>query len=208
MRTTTLACMLLTAIAGVPAGLLHADLTPRQECLAACAARIAACTSACGAFGDLEAGCRRAVLRRCRREGTATCAASPTGESCADPRPLAVSSTLDGSLPDDTDAATDDLTPSCVVSPGGRDRVYAITNPRTTEVAFLAAAVIDADFDAVISVRSPCGSELMCANDGGVGATEFAYATMPVPPLGTVYVVVDGATADAAGSFTVNFAFE
>jgi len=133
----------------------------------------------------------------------------PTGESCADVLPLVVSPTLDGSTVGATSGAADDLTGSCVVHPGGRDRVYAVTNPRATEVAFLSAAVIPVGFDAILSIRSRCGepqAELACANLGGAGTTEIASATMP--PLATFYLNVDGAGADQAGSFTLTFSFE
>jgi len=133
----------------------------------------------------------------------------PTGESCAEALPLPVSPTLDGSIVGDTSGAADDLSGSCLLDSGGRDRVYAITNPRATEVAFLSAAVIPGGFDGVLSIRSRCAeppTELACANGGGAGATEIASATMP--PSATFYVIVDGAAADQAGSFTLTFSFE
>jgi hypothetical protein len=190
----------------------------RRECLAACVARIAACASTCGEFGQLASSCRRAVLRRCRLEGPSTCEAPtgtttttmpPTGDTCADAAELPVSPTLDGSVMGSTTGAQDDLSGSCAAAAGGRDRVYAVTNPRATNVAFLTAAVIPDGFDPVLYIRTSCAeaaSEGACSNAGGAGATEIASA--PMPPGATFYVIVDGAAADQAGSFTLTVSFE
>jgi hypothetical protein len=96
-----------------------------------------------------------------------------------------------------------------VLDSGGHDRVYAVTNPRAAEVAFLSAAVIPSGFDAVLSIRSSCpeaSAERACANVGGPAATEIANAAMP--PSATFYLLVDAAGAEQAGSFTLTFSFE
>ena len=41
----------------------------RQECLTACEERIARCVQVCGPYAVPDSNCRRAVLKRCRREG-------------------------------------------------------------------------------------------------------------------------------------------
>jgi hypothetical protein len=215
--TGAVACMVVAVLAGLHDDWSHAQTSRRQECLAACAVRIAACTTTCNEFGDLGAGCRRAVLRRCRLEGPSTCAGPtttsttipPTGEGCADAVPLAVSPTLDGSTTGDTRGAADDLGASCIASSGGRDRVFAVTNPRATEVGFLTAGVITSGFDAVLSIRSSCpelSAERACSNSGGPGATEIASA--PMPPSATFYLMVDGAGPVQAGTFILTFSFE
>lgn len=57
----------------------------RQRCALACADEIAACVSTCGAYGDddlFSRTCRRAVYKRCQREGTQACSAPPGTEAC------------------------------------------------------------------------------------------------------------------------------
>ena len=67
----------MVALASITAALAgHATAASKKKvCRDACAGLVAACTAsaAAGGFGDLAKGCAKAVLRRCRAEGTAAC---------------------------------------------------------------------------------------------------------------------------------------
>lgn len=69
MRLVIIA-VLSTALA-LPAG----AVSKGKECRQACSALIATCTksTAAAGFGNLTTACKRAVLKRCRREGPAVC---------------------------------------------------------------------------------------------------------------------------------------
>lgn len=87
----------------------------------------------------------------------------------------------------------------------GADRVFEI---ELTEDADLTLRV-EAAFNAIVRVlKKPCGGktldEMTCENKVGAGATE----TLLLPDLapGKYYVVVDGASANAKGDFTLSAA--
>jgi hypothetical protein len=49
-----------------------------RACVAACGARIADCSNTCATFANLAKSCRKQVLKRCAREGLATCSGGAT----------------------------------------------------------------------------------------------------------------------------------
>jgi hypothetical protein len=74
------ACGLVLA---APIDPVNAD--SRQLCVQACADEIAACVSTCSAYGDdgvFSRACRRAVYKRCRREGAQVCTPPPGTDPC------------------------------------------------------------------------------------------------------------------------------
>ena len=61
------------ALAGAPA---HAKAPSKRECRQACEAGINVCMNSCGDFGTSEnfrRTCKKAVIKRCKREGTGFC---------------------------------------------------------------------------------------------------------------------------------------
>jgi hypothetical protein len=85
MRLALVGLVLVTLV--LPAG---ARSKRKQQCKRACGGMIAACAAGTGAagFGNLARGCRKAVLKRCKKEGTAACGAFcgngvvDAGEAC------------------------------------------------------------------------------------------------------------------------------
>ncbi len=89
-----------------------------------------------------------------------------------------------------------------LASPGcggdGAEVVYALTIDETTS---LELALETSGLDAVVSVRRDCLDD---ASEVGCAAAPFESLIVgPLDP-GTYYVVVDGATAEASGDFTVS----
>jgi hypothetical protein len=62
------ATLLAAAAPAAPAGAASG-----KQCRQACRTTIAACAERARQFGDLARACRRAVVKRCRRQGTASC---------------------------------------------------------------------------------------------------------------------------------------
>jgi hypothetical protein len=84
MRLVTILMMLL--VLTVPAG----AASKRKQCKQACQGMITACTTMTSAlgFGNVKKGCKKAVLKRCKKEGPAVCGAfcgdgvAGAGEAC------------------------------------------------------------------------------------------------------------------------------
>ena len=213
-RTGGLAAFLCMLVAAAPSG----AVSRRKECATACPPAIAVCTSACGDFGVLEASCRRAVLKGCRREGAAYCVARavtttsytvttttrPTtttttlvpGDSCVTPLPLVVGTTVTG----DTSAYTDSGGGFCAQA-STPDVVYAIS---IMEAGTLFVTLSSA-WDGVLYFRGTCDdpdTEFACANNQPAGVDEVL--AIGVDASSTYYVYVDGAQDGDFGSFTLN----
>jgi len=209
--------------------LAHAGVASRADCAAACVLTIAQCSSTCGAFANLNAPCRRGVLKRCQREGVAVCAPPtttvtttlqpattviatttthktttstlpPTGTSCANPRTLAVPATVVG----DTSVGTDHGPGSgCMQNSESPDLIYTVV-PSSDGTLTLS---LTSDWDGGLYVRTDCGdpqTELVCTDALGNDATEVLNVTVTG---GTTYwVYVDGYTSESLGSYELTSA--
>jgi hypothetical protein len=215
-----LACALFASEAG-------AASASRSDCVAACAVLVSQCSVTCGAFAEMNLACRRAIVKRCRREGTAICASPttstvttttaavsstthastttthgpttsttvPSGLDCANPRPLAVGTTVSG----DTGGGTDHGPGvGCMQNSQSPDLVYAVVpDADGTLVLSLTSA-----WDGGLYVRTTCddpGTELACQDVLGENATEVLE--LGVTGGTTYYVWVDGYTSDSYGSY-------
>lgn len=213
------------AVAGLALSFLVAAGAPdahgasrRSECAQACAARIAQCASTCGQFTNLEAACRRGILKRCRREGpgmcetpttstsststvtttTRTTTTRPPGESCTQPLGLTIPETVNG---DTTDRIDNGAGRSCMTNPDGPDLVYRLVPAATGTLRF----TINSAWDSGIYVRTTCDdpeTEVACVDQQGGGTDEVVdvAVTAGVP----YWVFVDGYTGDQFGAFTMS----
>jgi len=85
----------------------------------------------------------------------------------------------------------------------GPDRVFEIELLQDADLNLR----VEAAFNAILRVlKKPCsaeaGDELTCENEVGAGATESLL--LPDLPAGKYYLVVDGASANAKGDFTLS----
>ncbi len=94
--------------------------------------------------------------------------------------------------------------PSSCVAESGPELVYALTATQTG--ALDVSLVEDSGAPLSISVRTDCASddaEIACSDAYLPGTGNQKYLTVPITQGQTVFVVVDGDGASAAGSFTV-----
>jgi hypothetical protein len=209
-----------------------AGTSSRAECTAACGITIAQCATTCSAFANLNAACRRAVLKRCQREGVAVCAPPtstvtttlapssttahptttthgqttsttlPTGSSCATPRPLAVGTTASG----DTGGGNDHGPGvGCMQNAEAPDLIYVVV-PDTDGTLVLS---LTSEWDGGLYVRTACdepSSEIVCIDSLGENATEVLQVAVTAgTPL---YVYVDGYTTESSGYYELTSALE
>lgn len=229
MRRVLLMAIMVVSITTSPA---PAGMASRAECAAACSVTIARCASTCGAFASLNGPCRRGVLKRCQREGLEVCAppptttvtttlasasttvhpttthapttstTTPTGLSCATPRPLAIGTTVNG----DTSSGTDHGPGvGCMQNAEAPDLVYAVV-PGADGTLVLS---LTSEWDGGLYVRTTCdeaSSEIVCVDSLGENATEVLQVT--VAGGTTYYVYVDGYTSDSFGAYELTSALE
>ena len=190
----------------------------QKECADACAPLVTACGTTCGVFGFQEKSCRRAVLRRCRKEGVVACTTPtttirrsvttttrttstttstlpPMGDDCRRPFPLVL-----GTNSGDTSFASDSAGASCIPGPDTLDQVWTFTAPASGTLTL----TVTTDWDAVLHVRTTCddsGTEVACEDKFGGGTPEVRDVAVTA---GTTYFVwVDAYNSDAYGSYSL-----
>jgi hypothetical protein len=115
----------------------------------------------------------------------------------------AINITGNGTYAGSTGSATDTVAPSCTTGTGGRDVWYRFT---LTGRRLVYVDVADGNaWDSVIDIRTgtcAASTSVACNNDacGGVRSQWHGFLN-----AGTYYVVVDGASAAATGSFNLFF---
>jgi len=84
---------------------------------------------------------------------------------------------------------------------GARDLVYRFQAP---EAGLYEISTVGSDFDTLLSVRTGCdGEELACNDDVARGNTASALE-LTLEACQTIFIVVDGYNADAAGNVVLN----
>jgi hypothetical protein len=215
---------LLAVLAGLCLAAPAGAASRRKECSDACVVLVQACAQTCGRFADLEAACRKALLKRCRREGlevcnprlattttvattttrssTTTTTLGFTGDTCADPIPLAIGDTVSGDTSDNGDSGAGG---GCLAQADTLDEIYVVT----PDVSGTLVLTISSDWDSGIYVRGTCddpGSEIGCVDQQGGGTDELLQVS--VEGGSTYYVIVDGYTAEHYGPYTLTSAME
>jgi hypothetical protein len=220
--------MLLAALAvGLAAGDVDARPASRAECTAACAATIAQCSTTCGVFATMNAACRRAVLKRCQREGSFVC--SPPTTSTVTTTSGAASTTTHATSTTTHGPTTSSTTPTgfscaaprplaigaavtgdtgsgsdhgpgmnCMQNAAAPDLVYAVV-PAADGTLVLS---LTSEWDGGLYVRTTCddsATELVCQDALGDNATEVLQ--LGVTAGTTYYVWVDGYTTESFGSY-------
>lgn len=223
MRMATPVASLL-AVLVVAAAVEGGPRSPRRrDCLQVCAPLVAACSGVCGAFGVSDPSCRRAVLKRCHREGLAACSAVPTTvprtpttlrptttttstlplpDTCAAARPLVIGQVEFG---DTSFATAGDAGRACVANADTQDVVYTVVPPASGTLTL----TLSSEWDSGVYVRTSCGdplSELGCADAQGGGPDEVL--SVAVTAGVTYWVFVDGYTADQYGPFSLTVALQ
>jgi hypothetical protein len=210
-----------------------AGQTGRAECAAACAVTIAQCSATCGAFANLNAPCRRAVLKRCQREGVAVCTPPTTTTATTTLEPTTTTAfvtttthkpttsttaptgfscatprplTVGATVSGDTSSGSDHGPGvGCMQNAAAPDLIYVVV-PATDGTLVLS---LTSDWDGGLYVRTTCedpGSELVCTDVLGDNATEVLQVAVTA---GTpYYVYVDGYTSESFGSFDLSSALE
>ena len=220
--------LLVALVWGLTTAPARAGTASRAECAASCGVRIAECSTTCGVFANMNAACRRNVLKRCQREGVSVCAppttstattttapASTTTHVTPTTKPSTTSTTIAGGL---SCAAPRMLTIGTTVTGDtgtGTDHgpgVGCMQNSQSPDLVYVAVPPADgtlvlsltSDWDGGIYVRTVCddpGTELACEDVLGTAATEVLQLT--VTGGTTYYIYVDGYTTDSYGAYTL-----
>ena len=218
---------LIALALGLFATAADAGTASRAECTSACGVMIAQCSTTCGIFANMNVACRRALLKRCQREGMAICAPPTTSTVTTT---TAIASTTTHATTTTTHALnTSTSLPSglgCAVprplaigttvtgdTSGGSDHgpgMNCMQNAAAPDLVYVVVPGADgtlvlsltSEWDGGLYVRTTCddaGSELACQDVLGDNATEVLQ--LAVTAGTTYYVYVDGYTSDSFGPY-------
>jgi hypothetical protein len=131
-------------------------------------------------------------------------------EACVSPSALNLQDDL-ASVEGDVFGALDDSRPLRCTGGEGPDLVYRVVAPRAGTITARVEA-LDDTLDPSVSIRTVCGeplSERDCNEDDPIAADPLraSVASAAVDP-GSVFIVVDSASADEAGRFRLNVTLE
>jgi hypothetical protein len=222
--------VVVTLVWGMTPTQVVAGTASRVECATSCAALIAQCATTCGAFANLDTSCRRAILRRCRREGVAICVPSTTATVTTTTAAAESSTTHPTTTTHKSTTSTTMSTGLSCANPrplslgstasgdtgNGADHGPGVACMQNAEAPDLVYVVVpDADgtltlsltseWDGGLYVRTTCddpATELACVDQLGDNATEVL--TLPVTAGATYYVYVDGYTSDSYGPYELS----
>lgn len=218
--TAALVALLTAWLVAAPS----ATAASRAECATACTALIAQCATTCDVYAPLDASCRRAVLKRCRREGVEACALPtttatsttkpatttlrttttrapttsttlPLGFGCTRPRPLTIGTAESG---DTTSGYDHGPGVGCMQNAESPDYIYSVTPPADGTLVLS----LSSGWDGGLYVRTACddpATELACVDQGGDNATEVLQLNVTAGT--TYYVYVDGYTSESYGPY-------
>jgi hypothetical protein len=216
----------VVALGLLPSGAV-AGMGGRAECTSACAVLIAQCSTACGVFANMNVACRRAVLKRCQREGTSVCALPTTSTVTTTTAP--VSTTQHATTTTTHGPTTSSTMPSglsCVVprplaigatvtgdTGSGSDHgpgVNCMQNAQAPDLVYVVVPAADgtlvlsltSEWDGGLYVRTTCddpATELVCTDAIGDNATEVLQVAVTAGT--SYYVYVDGYTSDSFGPY-------
>jgi hypothetical protein len=220
--------VLIALVCGLlaPSGAASGARASRAACNAACGVLVAQCATTCGVFATMNTACRRAILKRCQREGMAVCTPPTTSTTST----TAVASTTLPTTTTTTHGPTTSTTiPSglgcglprpltigtsvsgdtgigsdhgpgvaCMQNAAAPDLVYVIVPPADGTLVL----ALTSQWDGGLYVRTTCDdpeTELACQDVLGDNATEVLE--LGVKAGATYYVYVDGYTTESFGPY-------